>query len=150
MKTSATTKQLARCASPSQVRPELACVAHVGNRLYATDSFKLARIDIDETTPEGATAYYDAKMLRTLPAGLDMAQSHKDLDGHYPEVDTMLEQQMKGAEELGSYYVQYLIDLLNVIKTKSNKVTLSRRKDDHAFLMLEGTGITGVLVPMLR
>ena len=44
--------------------------------------------------------------------------------------------------------LQYLIDLLNIIKTKSDTLTLSRREGDFEPLMLEAKEVLGVLMPM--
>src|SRR5208337_3274662 len=57
MNTSSTTKQLAKCASKANAtHPHLASVAHIDSYLYATDSYKLARVTVDEK-PRKARLY---------------------------------------------------------------------------------------------
>jgi hypothetical protein len=148
MQTSSTTKYLGKCVSESQVRPELACIAHIDNHLYATDSWKLSRVEVDEKAPENQIVYYDGKLVSKLPQNFDMSGAKKEVDSAYPDAETMIKEKLEGAEFLGTFPVQYLIDLLNVVKTKSSKVTLSRRDGNLEPLMLEAKQVFCVLMPM--
>jgi hypothetical protein len=150
MQTSSTTKYLGKCVSNSWIRPELACIAHIDNHLYATDSFKLARIEVEEKTPENQTVYYDGKLVSKLPQQFDMNSAKKEVDSVYPDAKQLIKNKLDDANVLGVFQVQYLIDLLNVVKTKSSTVTLLRRDADYEPLMLEADKVLGVLMPMNR
>ena len=87
-------------------------------------------------------------MLAALPQGIPLAQTKKDIDEDYPNVEVVIKQKLDNAKFLGTFQVQYLIDLLNIIKTKSDTLTLSRREGDFEPLMLEAKEVLGVLMPM--
>ncbi len=153
MQTSSTTKALARCASIAKTKPTLATVAHIGEYLYSTDSFKAVIVKAEHDN-QGAPVFYNARMLAIYPNGIPSteARSSERQDHEYPDVQKVYDERREKAEKLATFNVRYLLDCLAVLKAdKVEDVTLYMKGGDtFAPLIMEGGNVRAIVMPLNR
>lgn len=127
---------VAKVASKSSVRPELACVAFYGDRTVATDSYRLIEMSASGKKRETPTLFYAKDLMTSMKVkkneGYSVDEESIPLkpltenDHEYPSID-MLFDRVKGKEyvevEVNAGYLAEICTILKELDT-FGKVTL--------------------------
>lgn len=136
---------VAKVASKSPIRAELACVAFYGDRTVATDSFRALEMSATGDKREKPTLYYadDIKGIK-LKKGEDIEdaviKSHQfnEVKTQYPDIDMVWNRETKAEHIEVTVNAQYLAEMLNVLKELSpfkSVVLKIPTSPGHAILM---------------
>jgi len=139
---------VAKVASRSGIKAELACVAFYGDRTVATDSFSLIEMSATGKKREVPILYYadelkKIKMLKDTTFTDDTIPMKESVDGdRFPKVDVALDNFERGEFTEVVIHAEYLERIMSVLKrvdcTHGN-VTLRVPKEPNRAIIMTAT-----------